>query len=342
MKRLPYLLLLMLLVSCHPSETNDGSKNPVPAFSRGADISWITEMEAKGYRFFDADGNATECTALMKQLGFDAVRYRVWVNPANGYNSVDDVLQKALRAQVLGLHILIDFHYSDTWADPGKQGIPTAWKDFSLTDMTAAVADHTRRTLQTLRDAGVDVSWVQVGNEVNTGMLWPMGKVTDRQVLPFVQLFNAGADAVREVYPDAKVILHRSNGYDYNGFCWFLDLVQRYGIRYDIIGASLYPSYWEDGRYPDWRPKTEAFVQNIPLLRDRYRKPVMLVEVGMPAAQPTAAREMLSWLIAQTEPIDDFLGIFYWEPESEQSRNGYAYGAFAAGRPTAALEAFQK
>ena len=104
----------------------------VPVFAKGADISWLTEMESKGYTFSSPAGLPTECTALMKELGCNAVRYRVWVNPAAGWCNKDDVLLKAKRAQALGLAIMIDFHYSDSWADPGQQTIPAAWTSYDL------------------------------------------------------------------------------------------------------------------------------------------------------------------------------------------------------------------
>ena len=98
-----------------------------PSFAKGADISWVTEMEKKNYKFYSSDGSEKECTALMKALGCNAVRYRVWVNPKDGWCNKANVLAKAKRAQALGMAIMIDFHYSDSWADPGKQTIPSGW-----------------------------------------------------------------------------------------------------------------------------------------------------------------------------------------------------------------------
>lgn len=317
----------------------DTSVAVVTAFAKGADISWVTEMEAKGYTFYNAAGEERECTALMKELGFNAVRYRVWVNPKEGYSSARDVLVKAQRAQALGMDIMIDFHYSDSWADPGKQTIPAAWAGYDLTQMTEAVARHTRETLQLLKDSGIAVKWVQVGNEVNTGMLWEVGRVSNgNKGADFIRLLGAGYDAVKSVYPEALVILHHSNGHKYDENQWFYDLMKQGGAKYDVIGLSLYPSYWENGGYPDWKPATQAFVKNLTLLHERYDRPIILVEVGMPAAQPETAKEMLSYVFGNTSGLDFFGGIFYWEPESERSRTGYDYGAFSGGKPTAALD----
>ena len=145
------------------------------AFVKGADISWITLMESQGMKFYNADGAERECTALMKEIGMNAVRYRVWVNPVDGWNSAADVLVKAIRAQKLGLRIMIDFHYSDTWADPGNQTPPAAWASYDINQLIEAVSIHTTEVLSLLKKYGVDVEWVQVGNETRTGMMWPLG-----------------------------------------------------------------------------------------------------------------------------------------------------------------------
>lgn len=338
--------------------TPGGSENPWEniAFAKGADVSWVTEMETKGYKFYTPSGVETDCFSLMKSLGCNSVRFRVWVNPDSKYNDVNDVLAKCKRAKALDLKILIDFHYSDTWADPGKQIIPAAWEKFNAMQMADAVKDHTLTVLQTLKDNGIDVTWVQVGNEVTPGMLRHTGTESNKQEAPasitgkvegasvnhFVEYFNAGFLAVKEVYPDAAVILHLDNGWNLGTLTWFFDLIEMKGTRYDMIGLSLYPSYWENGGYPDWRPKTTQCVNNLKTLYDRYEKPVMLVEFGMPASEPDKAKAALQYILDGTKDYDWFKGVFYWEPESEKSRNGYDYGAFADGKPTAALDPFYR
>lgn len=353
---LTILGLLAVLAACDPvkyfSKDDDPEKEqevvpeeyPVPdlPFVKGADISWVTEMEAKGLKFYNSAGKEMELTALMKDLGCDAVRYRVWVDPADGWCNKEDVLGKALRAKELGMKIMIDFHYSDWWADPGKQIIPAAWKKHDLKAMIQALADHTKETLKLLKDNGVDVAWVQVGNETNTGMLWDIGLLSSAKYQNFATLANAGYDAVKSVYPNAIVILHHSNGHQYLDNEWFFDLVRKGNVRYDMIGLSLYPSYWDNGagEYPDWQGPAEALLTNIVKLHDRYSKPVMLVEFGMPASQPHESAECLRRLLDGTTGMNWFKGIFYWEPEAEHSRNGYDYGAFKDGASTGALNPF--
>ena len=338
---------ILILSACNPEKFfSRNREEPLPvqetAFAKGADISWITEMESKGYKFYDASGRETECTALIRSLGFNAVRYRVWVNPEGGWNSAEDVLAKAKRAQDLGMKIMIDFHYSDWWADPGKQYIPKEWEGQSVEEMAQSVARHTSATLKYLKDNGIDITWVQVGNEVENGMLWESGRVQGSNAENFAKYFNAGASAVRQTYPQAKVILHTSNAYMIETLTWFYDLMGANHVNYDMIGLSLYPSYWENGAYPDWRPKAQSAVVNFSQLHSRYGKEVMLVEFGMPASEPDKAKACLQYILDSTSDSDWFKGVFLWEPESEKSRNGYEYGAFSNGRPTSALDPFRQ
>ena len=343
MKMVHLLLLaaLLLPVSCGKSPQPTPDPDPTPsAFVKGADISWVTEMEGKGYKFYNAAGQERELTALMKEIGCNAIRLRVWVNPTGGWNGQADVVAKAKRAQALGLKLLIDFHYSDSWADPGKQTVPAAWQGKDATAMAAAVKAHTQEVLQALKAAGVDVAWVQVGNETTNGMLWDSGKVAGSSAGQFVNYFHAGREAVKVVYPQAQVILHLDNAWNLGTLNWFLALMKGRSLDYDILGLSLYPSYWESGAYPDWTPKVQQFVSNLPILYQNYGKPVMLVEFGMPASEPAKAKAALQYLMQNTQAYDYFQGIFYWEPEAESTRNGYDYGAFAGGKPTAALDPF--
>ena len=140
-------------------------------FTLGADISWCTEMEARGQKIYNYLGEEREATALMKEMGMNAVRLRVWVDPAEhgNYCNAADVLVKALRAKELGMDVMIDFHYSDWWADPAKQNIPKAWEKHKYKQLCADVAEHTKSVLTLLKDNGVQPKWVQVGNETSNG-----------------------------------------------------------------------------------------------------------------------------------------------------------------------------
>lgn len=318
-----------------PEVPAEPGQQPTTTFAKGADVSWVTEMEANGVKFYDSNGNGKECMQLMKDLGMNSIRLRVWVNPENKWNGKQDVLDKARRASALGMRLMIDFHYSDTWADPANQTKPKAWEGHSVDQVAKDVAEHTTDVLRTLKDNGIDVEWVQVGNETSWGMLWPEGQINNDDFTVFTRYELAGYNAVKAVYPDAKVIVHLNNGYDLNLFTWFFDGLKAAGGKWDIIGMSLYPE--ED----DWQTTTDQCLSNIKTLAARYDTDVMICEIGMPWDSPNAAAAT-SKMVKGCQAIDRCPGIFYWEPECYGGWNGYTKGAFDSnGRPTAALDAFK-
>jgi len=335
------LLVIGLMVACKKSNGGDGGGNNNPPATKdtlvkGADASWVTEMEASGVKFYNSAGAQTECMALLKSLGVNTIRLRVWVNPTPSWNNAADVVAKAVRAKNLGLRIMIDFHYSDTWADPGHQTKPAAWTSLDFTGLKTALANHTTDVLSQLKTAGVTPEWVQVGNETNDGMLWPDGKASTNMG-NFAQLVNAGYDAVKGVFPSAKVIVHISNGYDNSLFRWMFDGLKTNGAKYDVIGMSLYPST------SNWSTYNTQCLTNMNDMVSRYGKEVMVVEVGMPWDSPNDCNSFLSDLITKIKSVPNGkgLGLLYWEPEAFNSWNGYSLGAFDnSGKPTVALNAF--
>jgi arabinogalactan endo-1,4-beta-galactosidase len=308
-------------------------------FARGADVSWLTHLEAEGYKFYTPDENRTqmECMSLLRDYcGVNSIRLRVWVNPEDGWNNVDDVVLKARRANQLGMRIMIDFHLSDTWADPSNQQIPKAWENLNLEQMEDSVAGHVRSTLLALKAAGVTPEWVQIGNETTPGMLLPMGSTDNPQQL--TALNNAGYDAVKEVCPDALVIVHLDSGNDQTRYDRMFGILDANGGKYDMIGMSLYP-YWaeQEGQEGGWEKVADDCIANVKYLKQKYNKPVMICEIGMPYDQPEACNELISKMM--DAPVE---GIFYWEPEAPNGYNdGYNMGCFENGAPTSALDAFK-
>ncbi|MCL1932232.1 MAG: arabinogalactan endo-1,4-beta-galactosidase [Candidatus Azobacteroides sp.] len=307
-------------------------------FAKGADVSWLTQMEKEGCKFYNAVGSETECMTLLRDLGMNAIRLRVWVNPADGWCNKNDVLIKAWRANNLGMRVMIDFHYSDTWADPGKQAKPASWEILSFDDLKNAVATHTKDVLTTLKDNGITPEWVQVGNETGDGMLWEDGRASTN-MKNYADLNNAGYDAVKEVFPQAKVIVHLQSGSDNSLFRWLFDGLKNNGGKWDVIGMSLYPDV------DNWKTVNEQCLANINDMISRYGSEVMICEVGMPWDQAETCKDFLTDLIAKAQavPNNQCLGIFYWEPEGYVSWSGYTMSAFDnTGRPTVALDAFSK
>ncbi len=314
------------------------------AFAKGADISWVTKMESEGIKFYNAAGEQTECTALMKQIGMNSIRLRVWVNPEDGWNSASDVLVKALRAQKLGMRIMIDFHFSDTWADPSHQAVPAAWTGYDIEKLKTAVADHTTEVLSLLKKYGVEVEWVQAGNETQSGMLWDLGSYTTNSGKNYADLTTACYDATKAVFPDAKVIVHIDKGNNLNLYTRIFPVLNQNGAKYDIIGMSLYPSLWDENTqsYTEWKETVDACLSNISSVNKSYGKDVIICETGMPVVNPDAAKAMLSYLLEKTQALSCCKGVFYWEPEAPNGYNdGYAMGAFEDGAPTIALDPFK-
>ncbi|WP_206680671.1 glycosyl hydrolase 53 family protein [Hymenobacter polaris] len=309
-----------------------------PAFAKGADISWITELEANNYQFINKAGAQQDLFQLLQgDYGLNTIRLRVWVNPTGGYNGAADVLAKAKRAQALGYRLLIDFHYSDTFADPAHQTKPAAWQSYTVAQLKQAVYDHTSSVLTLLKTNGITPEWVQVGNETNDGMLWPEGRLTVNGFANFAAFVDQGYAAVKAVSPTSKVIAHFANGQDNGAFRYYFDGLQANGARWDVVGLSLYP---DAATWPTYTAQAQA---NMNDMVSRYPgKQVLVVEVGMPAYVPLATREFLYDIIAKTQavPGNAGLGVLYWEPEA-YNWQGYTLGAWGTdGRATAGLDGF--
>ena len=319
-----------------PTVLLPASKPGSAAFAKGADISWVTEQEAAGIRFYNRAGVRADLLDILKQQGMDSIRLRVWVNPADGYNNLNDVLVKARRAKAAGMRLMVDFHYSDSWADPGKQTKPAQWAGYTVDGLVTAVANHTRTTLQALANEGIAPEWVQVGNETNNGMLWEEGKASTN-MKNYARLVASGYDAAKSVFPQTKVILHISNCHDNDLFKWNVGGVKANGGKFDVIGASVYPN-----PALGWQLNNQRCQANLNDMVRTYKVPVMVVEVGTPWDDPNA-KAILSDLIAKQRAISggNGLGVLYWEPQAYNGWKGYTLGAFdPSGKPTAAMDAF--
>ena len=319
--------------------TIDTQKAEASTFWLGADISGTTDLETRGVQLRNAKGEPRECTELMHELGLNAVRLRVWVNPKGGLCNKDDVVKMALRAKKWDMALMVDFHYSDWWADPGQQNIPAAWKELNYEQMKQALADHTRDVLQAIKQAGVDVRWVQVGNETTNGFLWPMGRAHEHMD-QYAGLTDAGYEAVKEVYPDAEVIVHLDGAYDPYRYDFIFDGLEKYHARYDMIGLSVYP-YWDikGNHTQSWQETVEKATANINRLWMKYHKPMLVVETGVEASKPVEGKEIIAAIIdmAKNHAGGHCQGVFYWAPETDRF---YKLGAFQNNQPTVIMEAF--
>lgn len=305
-------------------------------FAKGADVSWLTQMESEGLTFKNKKGATTECMKLLKEdCGVNAIRLRVWVNPVEGWNNIYDVLVKARRADALGLRLMIDFHFSDTWADPGQQAIPAAWTGYSLSQTKTAVASHVKEMLTLLKKFDIEPEWVQIGNETRLGMLWPLGHLDTNNGANYAELTNAGYDAVKAIFPDAKVIVHVDCGNELWLYTNLFDKLKAHGGKYDMIGMSLYPES------SNWSKMVDDCVSNISTVSQRYNVPVMVCEIGMDYNLADICKQCISTLMSKGRATGRLEGIFYWEPQAPANYNGgYNKGCFNQGKPTVALDAF--
>lgn len=304
-------------------------------FAKGADVGWLSQLEANPYTFYNNAGVAQDCLQILKDKGINSIRLRVWVNPTGGWCGKTDVVNMAIRAKNLGMRLMIDFHYSDSWADPGKQTKPAAWSTHTYAQLQTDVYNHTYDVLNTLKTNGVTPEWVQVGNEVNGGMLWPEGSTSNMS--QFAGLINQGYNAVKAVSSTTKVIVHCANAYDNANFRWIFDGLTANGAHFDVIGMSHYPSP------TSWTTTNAQAQTNLNDMAARYTKDVMICEVGLDWQQPDVCAAMLTDIMNKVKavPSSHGLGAFYWEPEAVPGWQGYTLGALGSNnRPTPAMDAF--
>lgn len=356
MKHILSLLLFgCMLASCTPNGV-EYTPDPVGSYAYGADCSWITEEEADSVLFYDSIGNPTEGMLLMRSHGMNSVRLRVWVNHKTGWCNQEDVIVKAKRAAKLKLRVMIDFHYSDYFADPSRQTTPAEWADYDMDAMLQAVNLHTTTVLAALKAEGVTPEWIQVGNETRNGMLWPLGKLWDDSGdLPdgwknYAALTTAGYDACKSIFPDAIVIVHIDNAYQNNN--WFFRKLKNNGGKFDMIGLSHYPMMkaWSG---KDWQEMNKLAAENIQLLHNEFKCPIMVAEIGTLSSQEQTAAQVIEDFRSRIDTLDYMKGIFYWEPQiynnwrpKEYITDGwgaYNMGAFTSkGTPNQALKALWK
>jgi arabinogalactan endo-1,4-beta-galactosidase len=322
------LVVVLFLFACTPFVAR-------AQFANGADIGWLSEMEARGYVFKDNSGVQRNCLDILRSKGINALRFRVWVNPRGSYCNKKDVAYMAHRADSAGFKVMLDFHCSDTWADPGHQTKPAAWANDALPQLLTDLYDHVYGVLDTLKSIGVVPAWVQIGNETNDGMLWETGRASTN-MSNFAQMIDTGYSAVKAVDSTIQVIVHLSNGHDDKMFRWMFNGLKNNGARWDIIGMSVYP-YWAN---LPWATDDSLALITMQDMIARYNTKVMVVEAGYLYYQPIAANQYLLDLIAKTKSVGG-LGVFYWEPES-YNWLGYQLGAWdpATKEPTVALDAF--
>lgn len=299
-------------------------------FANGADIGWLKQLEDEGVTWLNDEGVQQDALQILKDHGLNAVRLRVFVNPNSnyytnpnaptggmlGYADKAGVLAAAIRARDLDMDIMLDFHLSDTWADPGHQNKPKQWEGYSVTQIKDAVYDHVYDVVSALVQENAAPKWVQIGNEVTPGMILPEGSIYTN-VGNLVLFSNAGYDAVKAASSTSRVITHMAGGGDNSKCVWWLDRFFNAGGKTDIIGLSYYP-HWAG------EPQSTLVVKlknNMNDLISRYDKDIMVVETGGKQHEPQETYLTIKGAINAVKalPNNRGLGVFYWEPEANSS-----------------------
>ncbi len=260
--------------------------NAMPAdFIKGADISTLLEAEQHGAKFYNQNGQQQDAIAILKANGVNTVRLRLWVDPQDasgntyggGSNNLENTIALAKRVKAQGLKLLLDFHYSDFWTDPGKQFKPKTWEKMDYPQLKTAIHDYTRDTIARFKKEGVLPDMVQIGNEINGGMLWPEGKSWGQGGGEFDRLaglLTAAIGGLKENLTDGeqvKVMLHLAEGTKNDTFRWWFDEITRRNVPFDIIGLSMY-TYWNG--------PISALKANMDDISRRYNKDVIVVEAA--------------------------------------------------------------
>jgi len=293
-------------------------------FAKGVDMGWASQLEEQGVRWIDDDGRTVDVYEMAGRLGADSARLRVFVDPPRigywqkrdgsvcmlGRCSRQDLTKQAQRVIRAGLRLMVDIHYSDHFADPEYQEIPSDWLLDDADGLEERVREHTAQVLTDLKDVGVTPEWVQVGNEINNGLLIPAGglKTHPKELVRFL---NAGYEAVKAADPQIKVVTHLAS-LRFPELCGpFLENFVAEGGKTDILGFSYYP-FW-DGRPHD----AQEFGRWARHYAGTYGKPVMIAEIGGEETDPEGTRTMIRECIQQLQqlPNGQGCGIFYWEPE---------------------------
>ncbi len=305
-------------------------------FIKGADVSFLPQIEDNGGVFKEA-GVPKDPLQIFKDHGINYIRLRLWHTPAENYNNLEKILYLANRIKAKGLKFLLDFHYSDTWADPGHQQKPAAWANLSFEALKDSVYHYTKTVIQTLNDQGTLPDMVQLGNEINSGMLWNDGRVGgsyDSNWPNFAALMNAAIRGVREscaAGDSIQIMIHIANAAKNSSCRWFFDNLIANGVNFDIIGLSFYP--W-------WHGTLSQVKSNLNDLSTRYKKDIIIAEYaypwtlqwfdsqnnmvgsqdqlhnGYPASvdgQASFIKDLMN-IVRQTKD-DRGKGLFYWAPE---------------------------
>jgi len=315
------VVVTVLAAALYPSPAQAASLTML-----GADVSSVQRTLDLGGRYLNASGTQQDPLDILGGVGVNYIRLRVWVNPASGYDNRAKVLAYAKTVKSKGLKLMIDFHYSDTWADPGKQFKPAAWSSHGITQLQTDVYNHTFDVCSGLKAQGTTPDSVQIGNEINVGMLWNDGKVINNDFTNLSLLLKQGYNAVKACNSGTQVVIHTADADSDAHARWFYDGIKARGVNWDDTGLSYYCF---------WHGSLANMTSVVSDVRTRYGKPVVIVETAYPFTSANADSEANS--VTGSAPCSGYpatwsgqasnftavqnaarsggaIGVFYWEP----------------------------
>ena len=295
---LSILIIFFLMGAFIPSKTSTKKNERI----LGADISFLPQLEDRGIKF-SVNGIQEDAIKILKDHGFNYIRLRIFNNPEadsgyspkKGFCDLEHTKKMALRIKAAKMKFLLDFHYSDFWADPGKQYKPAAWKNFDFVQLQQAVYDYTKNVIAVLKAQGTSPDMVQVGNEINHGIIWPDGNIIHLDSL--AALIKSGIAAVKDVDPSIKIMLHIACGGQNEESKYFIDNMLARHITFDIIGESY---------YPQWHGTLKQLDSNLTDLAARYKQDIIVVEYSKHKKEVND--------IVFNLPSNKGKGTFIWEP----------------------------
>ena len=303
-------------------------------YAIGADLSFLKSAEDRGTVFMD-DGVAKPALDIFLDHGYDWVRLRLFHTPDRLPNNLAYTIALAREAKARGMRFLLDYHYADSWADPGKQPVPAAWEGLAVDVLADSVFEYTARTIRAFREAGVMPEMVQIGNETRNGMLWPVGRLPENWDA-YARLTKAGIDGVdagRGQEPRPWIMIHYDQGADAEGTKAFFERLMRYGIDFDLIGLSYYP--WWHGTLLELRRNLYSLVrhfdQDVIVVEAAYNwAPAEYSDPDRPAPYPETPDGQREFWESVHETLlgigsPKIKGLFWWEPAVGGRRGGRGF-----------------